>query len=426
VVTQQSLGIGNNAMWPTGEGFDGLIDEVKAWDGPLSAAAVAAEKDTRIGWVESDLAKPVASFAFDEGAGAVARSEHRGHKGTLTGARWTTTARWGKAMMFDGVDDTVTIADHDTLDLRDEMTISAWVKPRTNRAHQVIAIKEAPWWRTYSLDATDWATNGVAYPTGEIGGPDAAQVLSGPAPLPSGKWSHVAYTFNGTTTRLYVNGDHVATGSGDPPPASDGMLRIGGTSNGDGENFDGVIDEVRLYDEALPIEQVRRDRDTSIILDAPATWREQGDGSTEPQGLGEPAPSASTSTRSADGPGLPGLEARSRIQTVRREPEPEPEPAPAAASPAPAAGPDIRAVRRGKTVTVAVTGASAGKLRVALTARRRGKVGACAGRVRASGRFSCRVALPKAGRRLRGLRAVVTHTPRRGKVRRIATAVRGR
>jgi len=129
-VTQQSLSIGSNSMWPTGEGFDGLIDEVKAWNGPLTTSEVVAAKDARIGDPAHDVATPVASLAFDEGAGGVARSQHHGHAGTITGARWTTMARWGKALMFDGVDDVVTIADDDALDLRDELTISAWVKPR--------------------------------------------------------------------------------------------------------------------------------------------------------------------------------------------------------------------------------------------------------------------------------------------------------
>jgi len=129
-VTQQSLSIGSNSMWPTGEGFDGLIDEVKAWNGPLTTSEVVAAKDARIGDPAHDVATPVASLAFDEGAGGVARSQHHGHAGTITGARWTTMARWGKALMFDGVDDAVTIADDDALDLRDELTISAWVKPR--------------------------------------------------------------------------------------------------------------------------------------------------------------------------------------------------------------------------------------------------------------------------------------------------------
>jgi hypothetical protein len=418
-ITQQNLGIGNNGMWPTGEGFDGLIDEVKAWNVPLSAAEIVTAKDTRIGYPEDDVAKPVASFAFDDGAGQVARSSNRNHKGTITGARWTTTARWGKALMFDGVDDMVTVADEDSLDLRDEMTMSAWVKPRTTRPYQVLVIKESPWWRTYSFDVAD----GGGVLTAEMGNSTTSSWVYGPA-LAVGRWSHVAYTFDGLRMRLYVNGDKVAESAGTPPPQSDEVLRIGGTRKDDAENFDGIMDEVRLYDEALPIDQVRRDRDTSIVLDAPATWREPGDGSTEPQGLGSPTPSA-TAQRSIEPSGLSGIATRDRAG------------APAAASeaaPVATSGrdeepgtPEVRATRSGRTVKIAVTGAQAGKLRVTLTARRQGRVGACAGRVRASGRFRCRVALRKTGRRLTGLRAVVTTAPRHGKAKRIAaTTVRVR
>jgi len=56
------------------EVLDGLVDEVAVWNGPLTAPEVVPAKHTRIGGPATDIATPVASMAFDEGAGGVAWS----------------------------------------------------------------------------------------------------------------------------------------------------------------------------------------------------------------------------------------------------------------------------------------------------------------------------------------------------------------
>src|SRR5215217_6756810 len=77
-----------------------------------------------------------------------------------------------------------------------------------------------------------------------------------------GRWTNVAFVFDGETERLYVHGRVVATRpargriqvSGDP-------LWIGG-NRPYGEHFDGLIDEVRVYDRALSTREIRRDMTT--------------------------------------------------------------------------------------------------------------------------------------------------------------------
>ena len=52
-----------------------------------------------------------------------------GHTGTLSGAAWTTQGRFGGALSFDGVNDWVTIADANDLDVTTGLTVEAWVYP---------------------------------------------------------------------------------------------------------------------------------------------------------------------------------------------------------------------------------------------------------------------------------------------------------
>ena len=91
---------------------------------------------------------------------------------------------------------------------------------------------------------------------------------SGTSPVPVDRWSDVAITYDGATLQLYVNGRQVSsqdtTGTIQTPS---NPLWIGGNLPY-GEHFDGLIDEVRIYDRALSQREIRRDMVTPV---APAT-----------------------------------------------------------------------------------------------------------------------------------------------------------
>jgi hypothetical protein len=91
---------------------------------------------------------------------------------------------------------------------------------------------------------------------------------SATSPLPVDVWSDVALTYDGAVLRLYVNGSEVSS------HATNGMIQspgdplwIGG-NRPYGEHFDGLIDEVRVYDRALRASEIRDDMATRV---APAT-----------------------------------------------------------------------------------------------------------------------------------------------------------
>ena len=88
-------------------------------------------------------------------------------------------------------------------------------------------------------------------------GADYGQGAGGTAPgdIYNGDWNHVAVTYDGTTKRLYFNG--VELGSGGGPFALNvaaANFRIGSTNGG--EFFNGLIDDVRVYDNALTQSEV--------------------------------------------------------------------------------------------------------------------------------------------------------------------------
>jgi hypothetical protein len=108
------------------------------------------------------------------------------------------------------------------------------------------------------------AGGGPRVPSG--GGTFAGSIrqTSGTNPVPVDRWSNVAVTYDGAALRLYVNGRQVSSeavsGTIETPPDP---LWIGG-NRPYGEHFDGVIDEIRVYDRALSATEIRRDIATPV------------------------------------------------------------------------------------------------------------------------------------------------------------------
>jgi hypothetical protein len=105
----------------------------------------------------------------------------------------------------------------------------------------------------------------VAAPAGVINVGGTHHAVRGPSALPNGAWTHVATTYDGATQRFYVNGVQVAsraqTGA---MPAGAGALRIGGNSAWASEFFQGLIDDVRIYNRALPASEIQADMNAPV------------------------------------------------------------------------------------------------------------------------------------------------------------------
>jgi Concanavalin A-like lectin/glucanases superfamily len=89
--------------------------------------------------------------------------------------------------------------------------------------------------------------------------------VSGPAQLPLNAWSHVAVTYDSVALKLYVDGTAVATRALTAPiVTSTGALTIGGNTVWP-EWFNGLIDEVRVYERALTAAEIQADRDRPVV-----------------------------------------------------------------------------------------------------------------------------------------------------------------
>ncbi len=207
----------------------------------------------------------VAAYSFDDGAGTtLADRTGKGHTGTLSGATWSAAGRYGGALSFDGVNDWVTVADANDLDLTTGMTLQAWVRPTASNDWRTAIMKERPSGLAYTLYSA-----GLTQPSGYVhaGGDSSAQ---GPTALPVNTWSHLAVTYDNATIRLYVNGTQVATrAQTGAMTVSASVLRLGGNGVW-GEYFAGLMDDVRVYNRALTAAEIAADRDTPVSGDSVA------------------------------------------------------------------------------------------------------------------------------------------------------------
>ncbi len=163
--------------------------------------------------------------------------------------------RHDKAGLFDGVA-ALGETQENRLNLRDNLTVSAWVRPDTVSGVQNIVNK----W--YAPDSYALAVRGdrfvftVAFPEGRWG--TTVDVWSKTTVEP-GRWSHVAGVFDRRSkqARLYVNGNPEAYASTPPRRLQESLRPVAVGNHPDWNPFKGLIDEVRLYRVPLTSGQVR-------------------------------------------------------------------------------------------------------------------------------------------------------------------------
>ena len=192
----------------------------------------------------------VAGYSFDDASAAAADASVKENHGIANGATFTPGGRFGGAMAFAG-SGAVHILSSASLSLTNRFTLAAWVSPASAGSWRSILTKEVPGASAYALYAQDGNGRPAAYL--RSAGTDYA--VTGPGVLPAGQWTHLAATYDGATFRLFVNGVQAGAAAVKAAATVSALpLRIGASARG--ENFQGTLDEVRLYNRALTAAEV--------------------------------------------------------------------------------------------------------------------------------------------------------------------------
>ena len=210
----------------------------------------------------------VAAYAFDEGTGTtVTDASGHGITGTISGATWTTTGKYGNALSFNGTSSYVDLGNPASLQITGSMTWSAWVNAAANPPDdgQIIAKSDdVSGWQLKTTPDTGPETFGVAISAS--GGAHTQRYSTTARSLST--WYYIAGVYNAATLTLdtYVNGVlNDGTLSGTVPASQvNSAVNVNIGRRTGGYYFNGTIDEVRIYNRALTQAEIQLDMNTPL------------------------------------------------------------------------------------------------------------------------------------------------------------------
>lgn len=205
---------------------------------------------------------------FDEGSGDTVNDHSpTGLDGTVNGnAEWVAGVEGG-ALSFDGETAYVDLPASDVLFAADvAATFSLWFNAR------VVPESGPPEWgeldsilgRAHNGDFTLFLSYGALYAMFDTGGwiylpanPEALGADSAEIPIETNRWYHAVATYEDPIGRLYLDGVLVSEGEGPGGPITyqgDNWTQVG-AFRGSMQYFNGIVDEVKIYDRALTPEE---------------------------------------------------------------------------------------------------------------------------------------------------------------------------
>ena len=197
----------------------------------------------------------VGYWNFDQGSGTIAydSSGYNNH-GTIHGASWM-TGKVNGALFFDGLEDYVDCGNNATLDPTQGATIEAWVNfnQLPSGAEHIMAITGRSGGGT-DLDLQTETDNKIRFYIG----PGAPNVAISNTAVETNKWYHIAGTYQANENiKIYVNGVLEKTTLIDiTRNANSNNFCIGQSAIWPGRFFNGIIDEVKIYNRPLSAEEI--------------------------------------------------------------------------------------------------------------------------------------------------------------------------
>jgi len=255
--------------------WSGLIDDVRIYNYARTPAEIAL--DYNAGFAAHFGPKSgcdddpgscmdlglVGYWGMEEGGGDTAYDASLySNDGTLTNnPTWTTGVNplsggdpGGNALEFDGTNDYVDCGSDGSLNFVDEITVEAWVK--SNDISSWKSIFDRGWNRNWHLS---FRTSKISFRAWDVDG--GLNGFEGNTVLESGVWYHVVAVYNDSEKKVYfyLNGNSDGGGTFAKSMNNTGWQTpfIGAYGVGTDFNFDGSIDEVKIFNRTLSAAEVR-------------------------------------------------------------------------------------------------------------------------------------------------------------------------
>ncbi|MGB0757304.1 MAG: LamG domain-containing protein [Patescibacteria group bacterium] len=259
--------------------WDGFIDEVKYYPYARSAAQIELDMndgnatsfggtssvnkrlaDGLVGWWKLD---ETADNQCTGGTNDVCDSTFFDHDGTVSGDPATTsTAKFGFARDFDGTDDALNLGTPSDLIITGAMTVSVWVRSEADNNERLISKIAGAADRAFDL-STDAGTGGYWAQFTIYDASNNGYSTYSSAQIDNNEWHLVTGVYKpGEYVALYIDGELDSLNTSNIPTSQrdDGnTLWVGSDNSATPQNdFDGQMDDVRIYNRALSDDEVNQ------------------------------------------------------------------------------------------------------------------------------------------------------------------------
>lgn len=239
----------NSKPWPMYGPDAGVASTLPAEDRWYTLSGTTPPTESPIANTVVVLPEPVVYYdCKNDGTGLLTDLSINALNGVLNGPTYISNSyNNSTALLHDGTDDTVVIADTSVLDMTSSITLACWVNLNSTTADQCIVGKNSAYYLL--VDSNNRLALGLPV--------NGAWVLfrTSNSSIPRNEWAHLVATYDDTKARLYLNGiqlqEWTSTGNIN---ASNKDLIIG--SIWGGRYIDGLIDDLAIFSQALNASQV--------------------------------------------------------------------------------------------------------------------------------------------------------------------------
>jgi len=158
---------------------------------------------------------------------------------------------FGQALSLDGDGDYIDCGLDPKFDITDFITFTYWIKVNAfDKQWNTVLSRGDDSWRSSRADLNNFMEAAVGGTSGNY--------TYGVTPVDDGEWHHVGWVYDGTMNYLYVDGEVDATEENSGQiTVSSYPLYIGDNSQATGRFWNGLIDDVMIYNRALSQEEVQ-------------------------------------------------------------------------------------------------------------------------------------------------------------------------
>ena len=249
----------------TGRYAQGFIDEMKLYNYDRTSDQVKQDYNQGLSsafgsYSDDNLSNGLIGYwKMDESASstcATANYDSCDSSGNNNDANWsadafaTTTSKYGRSVDMDGTGDFMLVDSSSSLDsYTDGISMAGWFYLDALSTTKYFFDKQNNFYfRVSSTGAVTLYLFGIDNPT---------SLTTASGVVTTGNWFHIAFTYDGSSRRIYVNGKIKAEDIKSGSVSSGGGLYIASQASGTNP-IDGRVDEVRLYNAGLSPTEIRR------------------------------------------------------------------------------------------------------------------------------------------------------------------------